>query len=92
MLAHNRKNKTDDMMIAEDIWTEMRYQMWDDKPEPKSHSPVDSRKPLKISNEPDAKIEVEKGMKIKPLCINCGAQLKGCILKKMGVIEHDGST
>ena len=51
------QNKTDDMLVIEDIWAAMRYQMWKDRPEPKSHDTVDSRKPMGVSNEPIPKIE-----------------------------------
>lgn len=54
------QSKTDDMRIIEDIWLAMRYQLWEDRPEPKSHDTVDSRKPLKVSDEPIPKIEREE--------------------------------
>lgn len=51
------QNKTYDMLTIEDIWVAMRYQMWQDRPEPKPHDTVDSRKPFGVSDEPIPKIE-----------------------------------
>ena len=63
-LAHKRccgnswlKQKTPDMLIAEDMWVAMRYKMWKDRPEPKRHDTVDGRAPLHLGGEPPIKIE-----------------------------------
>lgn len=52
-----QQNKTEDMLIIEDIWVAMRYQMWKDRLEPKPYDTVDSRKQLGISGEPILNIE-----------------------------------
>lgn len=54
------QSKTEDMLTIEDIWVAMRYQMWQDRPEPKPHDTVDSRKPFRVSDEPIPKIEREE--------------------------------
>ena len=53
------QQKTDDMLTAEDMWTAMRYKMWQDRPEPKSHDTVDGRPPLHLGGEPPIKITAE---------------------------------
>lgn len=52
------QGKTEEMRIIEDIWLAMRYQMWNDRKDPKPHDTVDSRKPMGASNEPIIKIKV----------------------------------
>ena len=51
-------NKTEDMLIAEDIWQCIRYKRWLDKPEPKTHGLVDSDPPLFVSPEQPISIEL----------------------------------
>lgn len=48
--------KSKDMMIAEDMWVQIRYQFWKEKPEPKAHDTVDSREPFGWGGEPIIKI------------------------------------
>ena len=51
--------KTEDMEIAIDIWEQIRYFLWLERPEPKPHDTVDSRHPLHRSNEPPIQIRRE---------------------------------
>ena len=48
---------TKDMRIAQDIWQDIRYQLWLEKPEPKTHGLVNSDPPLYVSTEPPISIE-----------------------------------
>lgn len=54
--------KTEDMMVAEDMWASIRYKLWKDKSEPKSHVSVDSYPPLHVSAEPPIGIENAEGI------------------------------
>ena len=47
---------TEDVNIAIDIWQEVRYFLWKERPEPKPHDTVDSRNPLHRSSEPPIQI------------------------------------
>lgn len=49
--------KTDEMMIAEDIWQVIRHKLYLDRGGDPNGWCVDARKPLKISEEPLPKIE-----------------------------------
>lgn len=42
--------KTQDIEIAEDMWTAIRHFMWEERPEPKPHYTTDSFDPLFISS------------------------------------------
>lgn len=52
--------KTENMMVAEDMWAEIRYQMWKDRPEPKSHVAVDAYPPIHVSAEDSIRVEHAK--------------------------------
>ena len=49
--------KTEDMMIAEDMWRVIRHKFWLDRPEPKSHITVDSDEPIFFACEPPIKVK-----------------------------------
>ena len=51
--------KTDDMMIALDVWRVIRHQFYLERPEPKDHWTVDADEPFLESGQPSAKIEVK---------------------------------
>ena len=52
ILWENQKNpKSDEQLIAEDIWQVIRHQLWKDS-ENKNNWCVDSREPLRMSDEP----------------------------------------
>lgn len=42
-------NQTEDMMVASDMWRDIRYKRWQDMPEPKRHDTVDAHEPMHIS-------------------------------------------
>lgn len=44
--------KSRDMMIAEDMWVQIRHVLWKEKPEPKYHDTVESREPFGWGGEP----------------------------------------
>ena len=44
--------KSKDMMIAEDMWVQIRHHLWLERPEPKDHYTVDSRTPFGDGGEP----------------------------------------
>lgn len=46
-----RNNKSEDQLIAEDIWQVIRHQLWKDS-ENKVEWCVDAREPLRVSDEP----------------------------------------
>lgn len=46
-----RSKKSEEQLIAEDIWQVIRHQLWKDS-ENKNEWCVDSREPLKVSKEP----------------------------------------
>lgn len=48
------KSVADQRLI--DMWETIRYQLWLDKPEPKSHTTVDSRPPLGLSGDKPIKV------------------------------------
>lgn len=50
-------SKTPEVNQAIDIWHVIRYQLWKDKPEPKSHNTVDSYHPIILSDEEPVTIE-----------------------------------
>ena len=50
--------KTDEMMIAEDIWQVMRHRMYLDRGGDPNGCGVDAREPIKMSDEPLPKMEV----------------------------------
>lgn len=52
------QQKTNDMLVSEDIWRAIRYKRWQDREEPKPHNTVDAYPPMRFSNEPLPKIEV----------------------------------
>ena len=56
----NYQMKTDEMMIAEDIWQVMRYRMYFDRGGDPNDWCVYARKPLKMSDEPLPKMERTK--------------------------------
>lgn len=57
----NYQMKTDEMMIAEDIWQVIRHKMYLDRGGDPNGWFVDAREPLKMSDEPLPKMEgVEK--------------------------------
>lgn len=49
--GHKRSKKTEEQLIAEDIWQVIRHRLWKDS-ENKNEWCVDSREPLKVSKEP----------------------------------------
>ena len=49
--------QTEDMMIAQDIWADIRHFRWKERPEPKSHDTRDAWDPLHISGLTPVKIE-----------------------------------
>lgn len=52
IIWENQRNpKSDEQLIAEDIWKVIRHQLWKDS-ENKNDWCVDSREPLRMSNEP----------------------------------------
>lgn len=51
------REKSHDCMAMIDMWSAIRYAIWDDRPEPKSHDTVDSRKPYCESGLPVIKVE-----------------------------------
>lgn len=52
IIWENQKNpKSDEQLIAEDIWQVIRHQLWEDS-ENKNDWCVDSREPLRMSDEP----------------------------------------
>lgn len=53
-------DKTDEMMVAEDMWMELRYQLWKDRPGLKSYNTVESRGALRYGIEPLIKINQVK--------------------------------
>lgn len=48
--------KTNDMLIAEDMWAVIRHSFWEERPEPKPHDTTDSYPPLHVSDQPPVKI------------------------------------
>ena len=50
-IGHKARFKTPDEQRIIDIWQTIRYQLWKDKPEPKSHMTVDSDPPLNLSGD-----------------------------------------
>jgi len=48
--------KSNDMMIAEDMWVKIRHDLWMERPEPKDHYTVSSREPFGDGGEPIIKI------------------------------------
>lgn len=46
-----RNNKSEEQLIAEDIWQVIRYQLWKDSKN-RNNWCVDSRVPLRVSDEP----------------------------------------
>ena len=50
--------KTEEMMIAEDIWQVMRHRMYLDRGGDPNGCGVDAREPIKMSDEPLPKMEV----------------------------------
>lgn len=53
----NYQMKTDEMMIAEDIWQVIRHKLYLDRGGDPNSYVVDARKPVKMSDEPLPKIE-----------------------------------
>jgi hypothetical protein len=52
IIWENQRNpKSEEQLIAEDIWQVIRHQLWKDS-ENRNDWSVDSRKPLRVSNEP----------------------------------------
>ena len=52
IIWENQRNpKSEKQLIAEDIWQVIRHQLWKDS-ENRNDWSVDSRKPLRVSNEP----------------------------------------
>lgn len=52
ILWENQRNpKSEEQLIAEDIWQVIRHQLWEDS-ESKNDWCVDAREPLKMSDEP----------------------------------------
>lgn len=49
--------KSPDVQLAIDIWQTIRYNLWREKPEPKSHDTVESDPPLNLSGEPLVQVE-----------------------------------
>lgn len=56
MLPLGAEQKTDVMMIAEDLWTSIRHFLWLQEPEPKSHIGNDAFPPLLLSGQPAPEI------------------------------------
>lgn len=55
ILLENQKNpKSEEQLIAEDIWQIIRHQLWEDS-ENKNDWCVDSREPLRMSSLPEMK-------------------------------------
>lgn len=54
----NYQMKTDEMMIAEDIWQVMRHRMYLDRGGDPNGWSVDAREPIKLSDETLPKMEV----------------------------------
>ena len=57
----NYQMKTDEMMIAEDIWQVIRHKLWKDRHGDEDSWCVDSRKPMSMSGEPLPKMERMEG-------------------------------
>ena len=53
----NYQLKTDEMMIAEDIWQVIRHKLYLDRGGDPNSYVVDARKPMKMSDEPLPKME-----------------------------------
>lgn len=51
--------KSSEQLIAEDIWQVIRHELWKDNPNRDSWC-VDSREPLRVSQEPLPEVRVEK--------------------------------
>lgn len=51
------REKSHTCMAIIDMWSAIRYAIWKDRPEPKSHDTVDSRKPYCESGLPIIKVE-----------------------------------
>lgn len=57
MMEKGYRQKTEEMLIAEDIWAVIRHERWKDKPESmKDHWTTDSDEPLHLGPEPPVKI------------------------------------
>ena len=54
----NYQMKTDEMMIAEDIWQVIRHRLWKDRHGDKDDWCVDAREPMCMTDEPLPKMEV----------------------------------
>lgn len=54
----NYQMKTDEMMVAEDIWQVIRHKLYIDRGGDPNGWSVDAREPLKMSDEPLPKMEV----------------------------------
>ena len=57
----NYQMKTDEMMIAEDIWQVIRHRLWKDRHGDKDDWCVDSREPMPMTDEPLPKMERMEG-------------------------------
>ena len=55
----NYQMKTDEMMLAEDIWQVIRHKLYLDRGGDPNGWSVDARKPIKISDEPLPKMETK---------------------------------
>ena len=53
----NYQMKTDEMMIAEDIWQVIRHKLWIDRNGDKDDWCADSREPMPMTDEPLPKME-----------------------------------
>lgn len=51
--------KSEDQLIAEDIWQVIRHELWKDNPD-RNDWCVDSREPLRVSREPLPEMRIEK--------------------------------
>lgn len=51
--------KSEDQLIAEDIWQVIRHELWKDK-QNRDNWCVDSREPLQVSKEPLPEMRIEK--------------------------------
>lgn len=52
-------HKTQDMMIAQDVWAAIRHFLWQERPEPKPHDTTDAYPPLYISDQLPVRVEKE---------------------------------
>ena len=57
----NYQMKTDEMMIAEDIWQVIRHKLWKDRHGDEDSWCVDSRNPMCMTGEPLPKMERMEG-------------------------------